>query len=200
MEFQHNNISESRRLQGAIMTSASFCALISMFLLGCYPRMFDPSEKLPTYPGINSELHVLQGIAAASHGPINPPDGQANDLIMLYQTVENNTKYNFRIYSRPAFQVERIIVRDSNGNEVSLSEYGEDMKWAARRRPNGSSTILFPGQSFERSYNLSKLFDLSEPGVYTAEVDTRITMKDGGGIGNYNYYATNPEPVTFEVN
>ena len=164
--------------------------ILSIALAGCPHQAFNPNEALPTLPGVTASLDIKVG-TEYSKGTIGRPK---EDTVYLWQTIQNGSSRRIKIYGSPVLQVNRVVVRKSDGTKVATTDLWRKHRYprrigsvsASSREPGDVKIVVFP---------LDQLFDLSEPGEYTVEVATRYTVFGPP----YEYYATDPEPLTFTV-
>lgn len=164
-------------------------------LVGCRDSYFDPTEDLPAYPGVSSDLQILgkgdeRMLALQDWGVTNDSDR----AVVIQQVIHNDSNDRLGVFKNPPFQAELILVKTTEGTRIPLSAKGQEYK-----RERYSKVGLFPIDPHDmdkREYILTRLFDLSKPGTYTVEIESRYKIY---GKWDAGYFETNPEPITFEV-
>jgi hypothetical protein len=165
----------------------SLLCVLSVTSAGCRQQVFDPDQQLPALRGVTARLDVVSGAEYTTEHGIS---GIAPDAVFIRQTIRNDTAQPLKVYATPLLQANRIVVRTPGGGKARLTLEG--YKYRYPRRGDVGTSHVEPGDEKERFYELSRLFDLSDPGEYTVEVATRYTASGSP-------YATNPEPLTFTI-
>ena len=167
-------------------------------LAGCRDQVFDPTEKLPAYPGVSSQLRILEGQEQRDVLKLRLEKFDEDQAVVVQQLIQNDTDERLALFQSPRFQAEHIVVRTIEGDSVPLSAYSRQVKqkWQSGNRGDAGGSGIFPDETQRLEYILTKLFDLSEPGTYTVEIESRYKIHDKPVLG---FFETDPEPITFEV-
>lgn len=78
----------------------------------------------------------------------------------------------------------RVVVQDAEGHEAPFTELGKQLRTPGYRPPiyRAVNVELLPGQQREAALDLTKLYDLTQPGQYTvraSRVIERRSLRDG---------------------
>ena len=163
--------------------------ILSIALAGCPHQVYDPNEALPALPGITSKLDIKVG-SEYWKGSIGDPK---KGVVYLWQTTKNQSDQTIKVYLTPLLQVNRVVVRKSDGTKAATTELWD--KYRYPRRGDVGQSRLHPGEERIDVFPIDQLFDLSEPGDYTVEVATRYIVSGPP----HKFYATDPEPLTFTI-
>ena len=171
------------------------CLFCVVTLFGCRDPYFDPTEDLPAYPGVSSKLQVLgkgdeRMLALQDWGVTNDSDR----AVVIQQVIHNDSDDRLGVFKNPPFQAELILVKTTEGTRVPLSAKGQEYK--RERYSNVGLFPIDPHDTDKREYILTRLFDLSEPGTYTVEIESRYHVYGKVDLG---FFETDPEPITFKV-
>lgn len=199
-----SRLSFTIRLRGDIMpanhSARHECLLLGLLcvvmLAGCPDPYFDVTETLPAYPGVSSKLIVLEEGEERTSALRNwGMENETDRAVVVQQIVRNDSDEDLRVFRLPPFEAELILVKAAEGVRVPISAWGREF---ARKRqdPGRGVRRVFAHDTQKFEYILTRLFDLSEPGTYTVEIESRYQIKDKPDLG---YFETNPEPITFEV-
>jgi hypothetical protein len=173
----------------------SWGVLCIVVLIGCHDPYFDAGENLPAYAGVSSQLARLAEGEERTNALRNMGIENQRGAVVVQQIIHNESDDDLRIFRLPPFEAEMILVETAEGDRVPLSARGRE--FARKRRDPGRGLRKVPAHATQKyEYILSEWFDLSEPGTYTVEIESRYLINNKPELG---YFETNPEPVSFEV-
>jgi hypothetical protein len=102
----------------------------------------------------------------------------SDENIYIYMTVRNKTNKNFYLRDTYPSRDYRFEVYDEGGNVVPMTENGIHLANSNTLWRNGA-IMMPPGKEVQHSTTISKLFDMSKPGIYFITVKRRVHDMDG---------------------
>jgi len=127
---------------------------------------------------------------------VQPTSLKVGSPLTCYATLTNTSNEMVYLFASVQWMGEldfKIDVRDEQGKRAPLTEYGRQVKGESPIPIVQNATadvILHPGESFKREIDLSKVYNLAQPGKYNIQTE----RGDEGAVAKSNIVTVTVAP------